>query len=160
MYTGMRIDEICSLRAEDVVDEHGIPCLQITSGKTHAAVRLVPVHSALKPLIDALKEEANKKGRDGYLLSGLVPGGPGAKRSWNIQKAFGRRKAALGFPKEQVFHSLRGTFITKLKRAGAPVMLVKEIVGHHVNDLTFGQYSDEHLTETKRDAIELVRYEV
>lgn len=90
----------------------------------------------------------------------LSPGDPDSKRSWHIQKAFGRMKTSMGFPPELVFHSLRKSFITKMHQAGVAVMVAKGVVGHQLNDLTFGNYSQGQLVEIFRDAVVSVRYDL
>ena len=150
MYSGLRIDEITSLKTEDCRD--GV--FTVREGKTRAAVRQVPIHPEIKELVDHLVEEST----DGWLIPELTPGGPDGKRSWHIQKAFGRLKKAMGFPPELVFHSLRKTFITKMHQAGVPVMIAKSVVGHQLNDLTFGHYSQGQLVETLREAVRRVGY--
>lgn len=152
MYTGMRIEEICALRIEDIQEDR----FSITDGKTGAAVRVVPIHDELRPVLEKLIGER----ASGWLFEGLSEGGPNKNRSWNIQKAFGRRKKAFGFPPELVFHSLRRCFITKLEEAGTPLMFAKKIAGHKINDLTFGHYSNAELFEERRKAVNSIRYDV
>lgn len=152
MYTGMRIDEIASLRKEDCEGD----VFTIRNGKTAAAIRTVPIHPKLKPLVKKLLKEST----DDYLIPELTPGGPDNKRSWQIQKAFGRMKTNLGFPPELVFHSLRKSLISKLHEVGVPLMLAKTIVGHKLNDLTYGHYSDAELLEERRKYLKKVGYEV
>lgn len=152
-YSGMRIGEICGLRVnEDVTDD----VFSIHEGKNDSAVRIVPMHPVIRPLVKSLVEHST----DGYLISELSPGGPDGKRMWHIQKAFGRRKTALGFGSELVFHSFRSSFITKLKHAGVPIILLKETVGHTIDDITVGHYGEDMLIKDKQDAVNKVSYEV
>jgi integrase len=109
MYSGLRIDEIASLQVGQVTEEG----FDLHEGKTDSAVRLVPIHRDIKPLVEKLVDDS----KDGYLIPKLGRGGPDKKRSWHIQKMFGNRKTRLGFGRDLVFHSLRRTFIAKLKRA-------------------------------------------
>ena len=64
-YTGARIEEICSLKKVDVDLEKDT--INITESKTEAGVRLVPIHSKLKPLLKLLIDSSV----DDYLLTEL-----------------------------------------------------------------------------------------
>ncbi len=147
-YTGARIEELCSLKVEDVNGS-----IRIRDSKTEAGIREVPIHSALKPLVTRLKEES----KDGYLLSGLTFNKYG-DRSNAIGKRFGRLKTAQGFGRSHVFHSLRKTLITLLEDAGVSENLAADIVGHEKPRITYGLYSGGASLETKAKALELVKY--
>lgn len=148
-YTGARIEELCSLKLEDV-NSHSF---RIGDAKTEAGIREVPIHSALKPLMERLKSEST----DGYLLSGLTFNKYG-DRSNAIGKRFGRLKAAQGFGPAHVFHSLRKTLITLLEDAGVSENLAADIVGHEKPRITYGLYSGGASLDTKAKALELVKY--
>ena len=144
LFTGARLDELCSLRAEDLVEREGSWWLSITEGKTENAIRMIPVHSAIESLVLMLKyEAANAKGNpDGWLFPGITPGGPDNKRSWNVSKKFTRERRKLGVDTPQtVFHSTRMNLAEALEAAEVPVSTVKLIIGHERGDLTFGGYS-------------------
>jgi integrase len=152
LYTGMRLNEICSLQVEDCSNN----TFSIREGKTAAAIREVPIHSALVTLLDDLIDNRET----GPLITDLVPGGPDNRPGWNLGKAFGRVKCSLGFPPELVFHSLRHTFITALERAEVSVILIERLVGHKINNLAFGTYSKGQTIEVLREAVEKVDYEL
>ena len=63
LYSGMRLDEICSLKKEDVVDD----CFLITSGKTKSSIRTVPIHNIILPMIEKLIGTSNNE----FLISDL-----------------------------------------------------------------------------------------
>ena len=46
-YSGMRLNEICSLKLADLKKEHGVWYFDVTNAKTEAGDRRVPVHSVL-----------------------------------------------------------------------------------------------------------------
>ena len=117
----MRLNEVCGLRLEDVQDD----CFEVTSGKTEAAVRRVPVH----PVIQALVDYQLRTSTDGYLVPGLKPGGYDRKRGWSVSKRFGRRMRQLGVPKGVVFHSLRKNFTTALEQARVPRNEIELLLG-------------------------------
>ncbi|MFD2190013.1 tyrosine-type recombinase/integrase [Pistricoccus aurantiacus] len=149
MYTGARIEELCSLRSADCSLER----LRITDSKTGAGVRELPVHPEVKPTVERLLST----GRDGYLMSGLTFNKYG-DRSNAIGKRFGRLKARHGFGPTFVFHSIRKTVSTLLENAGVLENLTADIVGHEKPRITYGLYSGGHSLERKREAIELIHY--
>ncbi|MBV2122057.1 MAG: tyrosine-type recombinase/integrase, partial [Candidatus Thiodiazotropha sp. (ex Ctena orbiculata)] len=152
IYTGMRRDEICSLQVEDCADD----VFTIREGKTSSAVREVPIHKALKPLIDSLIDSRDSD----PLIRGLVPGGPDKRLSWNIGKVFSRVKKSLGFSGEHVFHGLRHTFITKMEQADVNLLLIERIVGHKSHALAFNTYSKGQTVEAMREAIDKITYDL
>lgn len=135
-YTGARIEEICQLRTEDVIEVDGVQSFDITDSKTLAGIRVVPVHPALIDVVQRLIADS----QDGY----LVPSD--SKNKYGIRsdlhsKAFGRLKKSLGFDKHHVFHSIRMTAITQLVRAEVSGPLIAELVGHETGTVTFDIYS-------------------
>lgn len=129
LYSGLRIEEICTIRCCDVTDN----ALRVTSGKTPSSIRAVPVHRDIQPLVHRLLESS----RDGYLVSGLQPGAYDGKRSASMSKRFGVLKHELGFDDPGlVFHSFRGSFIRALAEAEVPKSLQRILVGHADGDIT------------------------
>ncbi|WGI26600.1 tyrosine-type recombinase/integrase [Halomonas alkaliantarctica] len=149
MFTGARIEELCSLRTDDSSTDR----LRVTDSKTDAGIREIPVHHELKPTIKRLLAES----KDGYLLSGLTFNKYG-DRSNAIGKRFGRLKARHGFGSTFVFHSIRKTVVTLLEDAGVSENLTADIVGHEKPRVTYGLYSGGHSLKSKREAIELINY--
>ena len=94
IFTGARIEEICSVKVVDIAAEN----FTIRDSKTPSGNRQVPIHDQLKGLIKELKNTS----QDGYLLSGLSEDKDG-KRSGAIGKRFGRLKNQLGFKKDMCF---------------------------------------------------------
>lgn len=148
-YSGARIEELCSLKASNVIANS----FHIADSKTAAGVRIVPIHSKLTALVEALKIAS----KDGYLISGLTFNKYG-DRSNAIGKRFGRLKTALGFGKAHTFHSFRSTVVTQLENAGVPENLAADIVGHEKPRITYGLYSGGADLKAKRDALEKVTY--
>ena len=149
-FTGMRRDEIASLRVNDISEG----AIKIREGKTSAAVRPVPIHPALSPLIANLQQSA----KDRFLIPGLLTGGEDAKRGHLIGKRFGTLRDRLEFDKALDFHGLRRAFITRLESAGVPVSTVKLIVGHSRSDITFGLYSGGLPLKALAEAVEKITY--
>jgi len=150
-YTGMRREEVATLRVESVIKGN---LLNITEGKTKAARREVPIHTTLAPLIKQLVKTSS----DGYLIPGLLPGGPDKKRGWLVGKRFGYAVRQLGIEDTQLdFHALRGTVITQLEEAGIPIPTIQLIVGHERQGVTLG-YSDGASEKLRRAALLNVSY--
>jgi integrase len=160
MYSGMRIEEICSLKARDIVDIEDIECISIKDAKTAKGNRKVPIHSNLLPLIDLLLEaargNAEEMPKDAYLISGLTLNKYG-DRSNAVGKRFGRLKTSLGFDSKKVFHSVRHCVVTQLDRAGYRETAIADLVGHENASQTSRYSEGQELKELKR-MIESIKY--
>lgn len=135
MYTGARIEELCSLKVADVTGA----ALRIREGKSAAAVRTVPVHPVIAPLVKNLVARAS----DGWLVPGLLTGGRDARRSAGVSKRFGwhlRHRLKID-DTALTFHSLRHTFTNRCEVAGIPEPTSKLLTGHARASLTYGHYS-------------------
>ena len=152
-YTGARIEELCSLKASDVIKVDGVNCLNIRDAKTEAGNREVPIHPSIAKLIKQLIKETG----DGYLLSGLTFN-KYMQRSNAIGKRFGHMKTAQGFGKRHVFHCFRNTVATQLENAGIPEGVAADIVGHEKKTITYGLYSGGTSAKTKLDAVKKIKY--
>ncbi len=151
LYSGMRIEEICKLRTDDV--QQGV--IRVTEGKSSAAIREVPVHPVIAPMLRRLRDQS----KDGYIIPGLKESGRDKLRSIAIGKRFGRRIRAIGITDPgAVFHTLRNTFSQALETAGVPESTAKLIIGHERESLTYGLYSHGVPLQVLRQAVELVTF--
>jgi integrase len=151
MWTGARIEELCSLRVEHVNLRQS--WFEIVDAKTKAGVRKVPIHAELKPVLKRLI--GNRA--EGYVLVDLSAN-KYEDRSPAIGHAFGRLKTALGHGPELVFHSIRKTVVTELENASVPEGVVADIVGHEKPNITFGLYSGGNSVAVMRKAIAKLKY--
>lgn len=150
MWTGARIDSLCSLRLSEV-SEAGIHF----SDKTDAGNRHVPIHSRLRSVVEALALIST----DGFLLSGLSVQEKTGTRSDAIGKRFGRLKTSQGYvDRSKTFHSIRKTVVTQLEQSNTPENITAAIVGHEVGTMTYGLYSNGPSFEQKQKAIETLTY--
>ena len=149
MWTGCRIEELCSLRASEV---HG-KWIVVDDAKTGAGIREVPIHSRLEELVISLVSAS----KDGYVLSGLTFNKYG-DRSNAIGKRFGRLKTSIGFGPQYVFHSIRKTVATALQNADVPEPTSADILGHEKPTMTYGLYSGGANISVKKAAIEKLNY--
>ncbi|MDH6154957.1 integrase [Polynucleobacter sphagniphilus] len=153
MYTGARIEEICSLLCKDVdLKEESIT---IVDAKTEAGERTIPIHPYIKDRIEKLIEDST----DDYLLSGLTKNKYG-DRANSLGQRFGRLKTRQKFSSRYVFHSIRKTFTTMLENAGVGENLAADIVGHEKPRITYGLYSGGASLEVMREAIKKISYDI
>ncbi|MDH6302639.1 integrase [Polynucleobacter sphagniphilus] len=153
MYTGARIEEICSLLCKDVdLKEESIT---IVDAKTEAGERTIPIHPYIKDRIEKLIEDST----DDYLLSGLTKNKYG-DRANSLGQRFGRLKTRQKFSSRYVFHSIRKTFTTMLENAGVGENLAADIVGHEKPRITYGLYSGGASLEVMREAIMKIAYDI
>lgn len=151
MWTGARIEEVCSLKVQDV-DLAG-KSFNVTDSKTKAGVREVPIHEELLPTLRRLIG----KRTSGYVLADLTPNKYG-DRSNAVGKRFGRLKKAAGFGPAHVFHSIRKCVSTQLENALVPEGITADIIGHEKPNITYGIYSGGASLEVKRTALANLRY--
>jgi integrase len=150
-YTGCRINELAELKLTDVDDD----AWRVTSGKSDAAVRYVPLTPTIRPLVARLKKASTDK----YLFPGLLSGGTDNRRSHMVSKRFGASIRRLGFADPALtFHSLRNTLIQNLEEAGAVQSTVQLVVGHARSSITYGGYSKGISQEKLQQAVAQVSY--
>lgn len=148
LYTGARMEELCQLLIEDVVQRDGIWCIDIREDNAiRKSVkvgerRIVPLHPFL---VDELRFEDFVKNID-----------PEKKRVFHellyvnnrwghgFGQWFGRFKQRAGIDATagmKSFHSFRHTLINQLKQKEADPQYVKEFVGHKQGkDITWDLY--------------------
>jgi integrase len=143
-YTGCRIEELCILKLENVSDDK----VEIVDAKSEAGWRTIPIHHHIAQTVARLVATST----DGYLLSGLTFNKYG-NRSNAIGKSFGRLKKQVGYGESYVFHSFRKGFATQLENANIPVNVSARLMGHEVQEQTFGNYSDGLALKGLREAI-------
>lgn len=135
LYSGARLNELCGLRLDDFDEEDGVPFFHVRASdhrglKTASSKRVVPVHAELVDL--GLLSEVDRLRRAGEerLFPDLTPG-PRGYLSHKPSKFYGRFiERMLGPQKGLVFHSLRHTFITGLRKARVPREVRTALVGH------------------------------
>ncbi|PMJ78287.1 site-specific integrase [Vibrio splendidus] len=149
-YMGMRPNEVCQLRTEDVVVSGPVPYLNVTDEghaqriKNRYALRQVPIHQSLikhgfLEYID-LRKNNSKTCLFDYKPLGL-------NKDWSQQycQQFGRLLSKIGLKAGQrpTAYSLRHTFIDVLKQKEVAESTVADIVGHHHPSMTFGRYGKQ-----------------
>ncbi|EKS6649991.1 site-specific integrase [Enterobacter hormaechei] len=129
-YSGMRINEICTLRESSIKTIEGKLCFEITEGKTKSAARIVPVHSKIIPFVKSLLKTTHS----GFLFyhASITDRADGKRSTWHTQQFTRAKRKALGEPaaERKVFHSLRHAFVQQLDRAQVPEDRIALLVGH------------------------------
>jgi len=151
MWTGARIEEICSLKVEQV--HLGKHYFSIEDAKTEAGWREVPIHPRLQPV---LKRLVGKR-TDGFVFAGMKTNKYG-DRSYALGQRFSRLKGKLGYGPRHVFHSIRKTVSTQFEDLQIPEGVAADIIGHDKPTLTYGLYSGGSSMATKREAILKLKY--
>lgn len=140
LYTGARIDEICSLAQGDIRLEGGIAYMQIVKSKTDAGARTLAVAHPI-PLGILTKRYKRKSPANAQLFHELKGGGYDKKLSWHVGQAFRYHRNGRGLTGATDFHSLRRTFITRLENLGVDQVRIARYVGHSLPTLAFQVYS-------------------
>lgn len=153
-YSGMRLNEICTLRESSIKNIEGVLCFEITEGKTKSAARIVPVHSKIIPLVKSLLKTTHS----GFLFyhASITDRADGKCSTWHTQQFTRAKRKALGEPaaERKVFHSLRHAFVQQLDRAQVPEDRIALLVGHERGSTeSFKTYS-----RNSASTIELKRY--
>ncbi|RYD50630.1 MAG: site-specific integrase [Sphingobacteriales bacterium] len=147
LYTGMRLREIVQLLITDVRIQNDVTYLDLNENgegkslKNNASHRQVPVHTKLIELgfleyVERLR--AQNHARVFPHAKATAAGAPADIFS----KHFGRYLKAIGIKHSKLsFHSLRHTFIDKAAhQAKLPDHIIKALVGHADQTITFGTY--------------------
>lgn len=121
--------------------------------------RLVPIHSRIRPLVEAKYKEAVAIGSD-YLLNWPDPNNRHKKNIKltyaRYQQAFGRIVEELKLNPEHRPHDGRTHFVTSAKRYGVDEYAIKYMVGHKVSDITEKVYTRREFEWLKQE-IEKIR---
>ncbi|HGE9190320.1 TPA: site-specific integrase [Escherichia coli] len=159
-YSGMRINEICTLRESSIKTIEGVLCFEITEGKTKSAARIVPVHSKLIPLVKSLLKTTHS----GFLFyhASITDRADGKRSTWHTQQFTRAKRKALGelAAERKVFHSLRHAFVQQLDRAQVPEDRIALLVGHERGSTeSFKTYSKNAASPVEmRKYVELINH--
>lgn len=164
LYTGMRLNEISSIRLDEIKCIDDVWCFDLTYQETKnlSSQRIVPIAQYLLDLGLLEYVESLKKAKKQLLFAQIRIGKskPG-KAGWGdpISRWFNRtilRNIGINVEEELrhktsvVFHCIRHTMISTCIKRGAEKYLVKRIVGHSQDDqITLGVYSDVNSIDLK-----------
>jgi integrase len=164
LFSGMRSEEICQLRVEDVRKEDDVWYFNVAEEngqrvKSEAGTRRVPIHSTLVKagFLDYLKHA--KKHRSGQLFPGLRRGGPDRKFNHYLTGRIGAHFTKLTITRDRVaFHSLRKNVVQAFERARVHQSEAALIVGHE-RGFTYTRYNPLGLElPALRRIVEKIKY--
>lgn len=128
-YTGLRPDELCKIRKENVHFEQGY---LIGGSKTDAGKnRMVPIVKKIKEIVGAAMENETE-----YLIATEY------NKPLRYENYYVEFKKRLPDHKP---HDPRKTFVTMAKKAGVNEYAIKRIVGHAIEDLTENIYTERDI---------------
>jgi integrase len=161
-FTGARLEELCQLHITDFITLQGIDCIRIHDGhesqklKNSSSRRTLPIHPALIQLglLEYVKTQRTQN--LDRLFPELEP--VRGKLGHAPSKWFSRYRIKMGIsdPKK-TFHSFRHTMIDDLRDAGVQDSLVKRLVGHEDNSVTFGVYGSRVPIQAMLQALTYIR---
>ncbi len=148
LYSGARIDELCSLTMNDVFTDT-VPHFRIRSGKNQSSVRTVPIHPKLVAL--GLLDYIAAIGSNGH--ESLWPELKTRSKIGDPSEVLGKwvnrfLHEKLHLPSTVVFHSFRHTFKDLCRNSGIPRDVHQAMTGHAsetVGDEYGKGYSVEYL---------------
>ena len=159
LFTGMRLNEICSLYLDnirmikgnhrekrwcfDVLEEPNRPDKHL---KTLSSRRIIPIHDTLLDLgliefVEILKKRQPTRQR----VFQELPYGEGSYIR-NVSRFFNQRylpKLGLKTDKKS-FHSIRHSVIDHLKQKGIDVSYINDLVGHHSGNIDLDRYGKSY----------------
>lgn len=162
MYSGMRREEICQLRADDITEFNSIWCFNIVESgedislKTEASTRIVPIHPILLELGFLQYVQSRPKGN----IWGFTPWkGQYGKKFGNWYSQSFNRIYVTDDPQKS-FHSFRHTVSDTLKQAGVQEVVIAEILGHKNDSITTGRYGKRYNPTLLLNTLTILNFDV
>lgn len=162
MYSGMRLNEICSLQISNIKTVEGVWCFEVTEGKTRNAARLVPIHSRLIALVKRLIQDNH----NGFLFyhASITERADGKRSTWHTQRFTRAKRKALGEQgtERKVFHSLRHEVAQQLDRNQVAEDRIALLMGHERGKTeAFKTYSKHAASPVELSRyVELINYDI
>ena len=135
LYHGCRLNEICQLDVNDIVQEKGVPCININSKgedkkvKNKSSNRVIPIHPKLIDMNFLNYVEYQRKNKQEKLFPELSQIARG-RYSRKVQAWFARYLDSIKITdKSKVFHSFRHTFETMAVEKKIPAEYQNAICG-------------------------------
>lgn len=116
LYTGCRVNEVCSLTGKSILYDEGVPYVVTGSKTTSGKNRIVPLHPDIVDDVKDITEYPNKI--NSITITNLIA----------YHNSFSS-------------HCCRVTFISKLQELEVTPSKIKRIVGHKTQDVTDGVYT-------------------
>ena len=132
---------------------------QAEDSKTANGIRRIPIHTGIQQLVARLKQTSQAANSE-YLFSGLSDNNQYKNRSNGVGKRFGNLKDDLGFKgKNYGYHSFRSTLSNLFESAGVVENFAARIIGHKVESMTYGLYSEDIPWVDKVKTMSRIKYE-
>jgi len=129
--TGLRVSDIAAMRLRDIDWRMGV--LDVRQRKTGRALSLPLMTGMGEALADYILNGRGECGAEEVFLSCAEP--PAPVTAGSMSAMFARRCRAAGFSRTArdglSFHSLRRMVGKSLVKAGQPVSMVSQVLGHH-----------------------------
>lgn len=165
LYHGCRLNEICQLDVNDIVQEKGVPCISINDNapdktvKNGSSVRIIPLHPKLIDMgflhyVNYRRKQNKIKLFELERIKNGMYGRP-------VQSWFARHLDKLGITdKSKVFHSFRHTFETMAVEKKIPAEYQNAICGW--TDQGVGQriYAHKKDINTMKEEISKISYPI
>ena len=171
LYTGARLNELCQLRPEDVIEKNSVGGLVISvtgalTGTKNGRSRWVALHPKVLELgflefVERRRNQLTLLNEDssiGGALSGL---------RWEGKNKFGRNpgrrftrllERVHAHEQGRAFHGFRHNLTDALKQAKVTPELISEIDGRTVGSITMDRYSERYSLATQLEALRKVDY--
>lgn len=160
LFSGLRMEEICTLHENDIEDHSGTFAFRIhRSTKTKNSARVVPVHPELIKL--GFLDYVSKIRKDGksHLFAEL---NKGAQENYShvFSKWYARFVTNIGVKSDRKinFHSFRHTFRFALQSTKVPMHLINEVCGWEQDGTGNTHYGDDTPVHILMECVEAVRY--
>lgn len=137
LYTGMRASELINLKSTDINRKQRY--LKVTSSKTKAGLRIIPIHHRIWPFIE-------------YRLSNkwIID-----ERNYvSLSNAFKLTMKSINA--KHTPHDCRHSFATRLDDVGANYNAKRLLLGHASSNVTDGVYTHKSLRQLRK-AIEMLK---
>lgn len=166
LYTGARLNELCQLYLEDIVEVEGVHCIYVNAKhpdqklKTLSSERLIPIHSKLieQGFLEFVAKQRNLGNQRLFPeLSLHKHNGYAAHPS----RWFAGVRSKLGIETTSGkldFHSFRHTVADHLKKEGISESLIGALLGHKTGGITFGRYGKDYDPESLITVVEKICY--
>ena len=161
-FSGMRVNEICQLRLEDLREVDGIWVFDVNnkqdkSTKNLSSLRLLPIHPYL--LNAGLLKYANDLHKNNQTR--LFPTLKKHKRNGHghqIIQWWSRFKSKISSDRKLSFHSFRHSFGDQFKQMKTEPAIIAELMGHSTRSITLERYGKRFSPKILYEAIEKLNY--
>lgn len=158
-YSGLRMNEACSLHVSDIVAVEGIVCFDINDSakdkrlKTASSARVIPVHPKImqggfKSYLNAISEAGHERVFPELIYHSVNGYGQQFGKWYSL---FNRQH--ITSDSKRTFHSFRHSFCNALKQAGVAPDLLSELLGHKVHSISMNRYSSRFSPKIMLEAI-------